>query len=628
MTTAESVLNALKPFELKSEGHNKYRANSPFRLGSNSHALTLRIEGDENGAWYDHVTEKGGSLYDLAEELGIEIPRKEAVETKRGYANLGEYAEAHGVTPDVLTAAGWGDRITHQDRPALPFKTATGTRYRFIDGEKPYYKSEQGYKSCWYGLRRAIDLARAHEQPLIICNGEISTVVAQHYNLAACAVTSGEKTIPNELLSELKGLWQGDIVIALDCDPKGRDTAQKIRMQLPAAKVADLGLTRGGDLADFCRLHQQDSIDALKNVIVPELDDAVIEVTEGRYDDLAAALRQVSAAIKSTERHEEPAISGLLDKTQMLVDKLRDKEQIEVLRSFSELSDANLQRLTERRKNPNPIQGLRSGISKLDYMLGGFVESRVHMVYADTNMGKSTLMVSVAKEFIKQAPGLVLSTESVPNAWLDKLAAAMCNIPYDNIETGQVNDEQFECLRYAYNSLKKANCDILEATSPTPQMLRHALRRRIEDYGCKWVIIDSISKMKVAGITDIYDTTRLVADELQDLAIENKVAILATCQVGRNLKDRVIKVPQINDALGAGTVEQNADVVMSLYNHSHYVSLGILDPDPKFPEDSALLRIIKHRWKPALNKAVMLKFVGGSGFYEMETERSTHDLVF
>lgn len=264
-STATRVLDALAAFDLKAErGTGKYRCNSPLRPGSNSHAFNLTIEDEEHGAFFDHVSEQSGTLYDLAKALGIDLPRRESrqsiVSTKRVYSGLDEYAQAHGVPAEVFRAAGWSEQITYQQRPALAFKTANGTRYRFLDGDKPTYKSETGYTRCWYGLSRAVQLAQETGQPLVICNGEASTVVGQHFGVAACAVTGGEKKeLPAALLDALRAVYTGPVLVAFDCLDKGADVAPQLAGQLRtagfAARAVDLGLSRGGDLADFCHLY-------------------------------------------------------------------------------------------------------------------------------------------------------------------------------------------------------------------------------------------------------------------------------------------------------------------------------------------------------------------------------------
>lgn len=623
MTTAEKVLAALQAHGLKQDGQGKYRCNSPLRPGSNSHGFCVVIHPDgEHGAYHDKVTGEAGSLYTLAETLGIGIERQQAADTKRTYTGLVDYADAHGVPAEAYIKAGWAEVEHHcntleKDRPALSIPTVNGTRYRYLDGEKPTYNSPFGYKDCWYGLQRAIVMARDKSQAIVLCNGSPSVVAAQYWGVPAAALAQGNEKIPVELLNELTRSWQGDIIIAMDCDKQGRKATENYVGQLPKAQIVDLGLTAGGDLADFCHLYGEDSYEKLSFRAVRFDVFANMQETLG----LQEALRELTAARKLDERKGEKSIGELLDATQRELDRLRGKVEPGRVVTMAELVSENHKALAERRRNPNPIQGLRSNFPTLDKSLGGWVGGRVHMLYGDTNMGKSTLAVSILARWIEQGPGLIIPTESPARAYLDKIAANRCKLRYDLIETGSLTDEEYNCVVSQYTYLEDQQCRIVDVGSPTPEYLGAVLRDMRRELDFKWVMIDSISKMKLAYSTDIYETMRISADAIQDYAREYNVPFLVTCQIGRNLKDRSVKVPQLNDALGAGTIEQNADVVMSLYNHNHYVKQGLLDPDPKFPEDSALLRIIKHRWRDAINTAVMLKFVGGSGFYEMETHQ-------
>lgn len=286
-TTADLVLSALQHYDLKLEPNGQYRFNSPFRPGSNSYAVRLKIDDDgEHGAWIDNVTNEGGSLYQLADMLGI--PRTtqpasattSAPTTKRGYSGLDEYAAAHYAPADAFTAAGWKATRTacpetRQLRPALEIPTTTGPRYRFTDGNNPPFKSPAGYKACWYRLAEAIAIANATEGVIVLCNGEPSTVVAQYYQVPATCITgSGEKRLPDALLSELRAAWQGPIVVALDSDKKGRDAAPGLVAQLQAvgydATAVDMRGTDGFDLADWCGLHDKTALADLLACQVPE----------------------------------------------------------------------------------------------------------------------------------------------------------------------------------------------------------------------------------------------------------------------------------------------------------------------------------------------------------------------
>lgn len=269
MTTGASVLREMESrVKVRKEGANRYRCNHPTRPGSDSNSFTFEIAPDgEHGMWYDHRDDTGGSLYELADMLEIERPQAQAQQTKRAYTGLLDYAEAHGCPMEIYEKAGWNE-TTHKDRPALAIPTQTGIRYRYLDGDpdqRPFH-SPTNYESCWYGLARALTIASAGKLPLVLCNGEASVVAAQYRGVPATCVTGGgEREIPEALLLELDGRWGGKILIAQDCDAKGRAGANKQVKQLGnRASIVDLGLSNKGDLADFCMLHMDDAMPALQ----------------------------------------------------------------------------------------------------------------------------------------------------------------------------------------------------------------------------------------------------------------------------------------------------------------------------------------------------------------------------
>jgi hypothetical protein len=272
MSTADKVLQALRAYDLKQESKNKYRSNSPLRPDSNSHAFTLTINDDEHGAYHDFVSGESGSLYDLAKHLNIDLPQKDdkapIVTTKRAYTGIADYAAAHGLTADDLARWRWRE-VLKQNRLALEFETRTGKRWRYLDGKKPYYTSEPGYERCWYGLNQDVMKRLNAGHPLVICNGEISTIAGQKAGLAAICVTGGENAIPPELIADMWAIdkTRNEILVALDCDRKGIAAAHQIVNQFKShgykVRAVDLGLGHGGDLADFCMLNAEIALPAL-----------------------------------------------------------------------------------------------------------------------------------------------------------------------------------------------------------------------------------------------------------------------------------------------------------------------------------------------------------------------------
>ena len=78
-TTGDKIIRELEQRGFKKVGPNEWRGNCPWRAGSDSKAFAVRKEDDgEHGAFHDHVTGEQGSLYQLAERLGIETPKAQA----------------------------------------------------------------------------------------------------------------------------------------------------------------------------------------------------------------------------------------------------------------------------------------------------------------------------------------------------------------------------------------------------------------------------------------------------------------------------------------------------------------------------------------------------------------------
>jgi hypothetical protein len=78
-----------------------------------------------------------------------------------------------------------------QGKPALSFHTDTGTRYRLLTKDGSKYMHGKGYKSSWYRLNHAVKMANGGGFPLVLCNGEASTVAAQVHGVPATCITGG-----------------------------------------------------------------------------------------------------------------------------------------------------------------------------------------------------------------------------------------------------------------------------------------------------------------------------------------------------------------------------------------------------------------------------------------------------
>lgn len=626
-TTADKILRDMQAYDLKQLRSGEYECNSPLRPGANSHSFHILIEDGEHGTFHDKVSGQSGSLYELASLRGIETPKRVPVEnSKRAYATLAEYAAFKGVPEEAFAAAGWKE-TTSEGRPCFEFQTAGGIRRRFTDGEKPSFKSATGFKARWYGLDRAVKQAGDNKQPLVMCNGEPSTIVAQHFGLNAFCLPGGEnQTMTPELLSELKGKWNGEILVALDCDKAGSAGASRIQSAFAGAgvkhRVIDLMLSDKGDLADFCKLHTSGALDALKKC--PNLFAAKAPAQAAQPENLNTLLKQLVQARKSETADDVPA---LLDRIQTEVNLARSQFSVTPLIPAKDLIDAYHERLDRVRAGVDPRSGYLSGIPKIDKITGRMKPGRIYVYLAETGMGKSTLTASIASnllngtydtetgEKVERQPGLVVPTESLPLDFINRVIAHRTHIPTDRLDDAQLTDEEYTQVAGELGHLGAQTCHVLDAQNPTTDAIRAAALSGIVEHGYKWLLMDSASNVKGSDARSLFDNTVEVMDCAQELARHGMVVIL-TSQVGRNLEGRDVRIPERHDGKGSGRIEENADVLMALYNHNELVNLGKAEPDAAFPVNTLFTRCLKHRHKGGMvGKWANLALLGGCGVY-------------
>lgn len=282
-STGAKVLAKLESRYIKERnGATVYQGVAPYRAGSDSKACAITIYADgEHGQWKDFVDDsKKGSLYDLALELGIQPNYKSngnGSAAKADYQDLADYASDKGEGAlEAFQAAGWTD-ITHNNfraiRIPIPSQKNGIAQIRYLenvkpDGTMPKYTWERsgGIGRVWYGLNHAVQNAR--DGLIILCNGAPSVVIGSLWQMPVFAQVGGEGELTPDnlaLLCDAITKHKLQVVIALDCDTKGRESAVAIQKQLgECAATVDLEMSQKDDIANFCRLWGFSSFDELK----------------------------------------------------------------------------------------------------------------------------------------------------------------------------------------------------------------------------------------------------------------------------------------------------------------------------------------------------------------------------
>lgn len=262
---------------------------------------------------------------------------------------------------------------------------------------------------------------------------------------------------------------------------------------------------------------------------------------------------------------------------------------------------------------------LRTGLADLDRLLGG-LRRGLYTLYGDVSMGKSTLLATIAASLMTQAPGLLITTESFPMQWLRKVTAYRARVPYDKIEDSWLmNDKEYQRVKIAIGEMNKTPTRLMMTAAPTPEQIAATVKRDVEQHSIQWVILDSVSNVKPYGGT-LYEDTRRTSKAMQAIVRSHPIVFIQSVQIGRNVKFRANKRPTIYDAKGGQDIEQDSDVILSLYNHDYYVSRQMAEADSYTPPGVALVTVEKHRWRSCAGQSTRLQFIGGIGYYSYRPE--------
>ena len=224
--TAGAILNFLRPYKLKQERPGHYRSNSPLRPGSNSMAFVITIDDSEHGAFIDHVNGDSGSLYDLAERLGIAKSEKSYspeksysypttikyphLEAKNGLT-LEEFSEHKKIPIKFLSSLGIKQVLGKYGLPELriPYHNLDGTLFR----ERIRYALKAKDGSAWsegQGLIPfGLDLINKDKHWIILTEGESDPITAWFNNFPALGIPGASSCgcLQAEHLKSLKAIY-------------------------------------------------------------------------------------------------------------------------------------------------------------------------------------------------------------------------------------------------------------------------------------------------------------------------------------------------------------------------------------------------------------------------------------
>jgi replicative DNA helicase len=207
-------------------------------------------------------------------------------------------------------------------------------------------------------------------------------------------------------------------------------------------------------------------------------------------------------------------------------------------------------------------------------LVGGRKKSEFVVVAARPSMGKTTFtlqeVISMTVEF--KIPVCYFSIEMSSHQLIVKAAANLANVNSENIERGNMTDNQYDAVVEKLTNLMDDNMLIIDdGTSPTITEIKTKAALYKEKYGIQAIYIDYLQLIKP---TEKGRTRDQEIDEigrgLKELAKDLDIPVIALSQLSREVEKRADKIPMLSDLRDGGNIEGHADVVNFLYRPEYY----------------------------------------------------------
>ncbi len=220
-------------------------------------------------------------------------------------------------------------------------------------------------------------------------------------------------------------------------------------------------------------------------------------------------------------------------------------------------------------------QGIPTGFTDLDKMLGGLQRGDLLIVAARPGVGKTSLMLNLAYNAAHRHRQrvAVFSLEMGNEQLIQRFAATETGIDSQRLRRGDLNDDEWARLSQVCMQMSEMPIFLDDSPSLSPLDLRVKARRIYQEYGLDLIIVDYLQLMQGEGGRmgeNRVQEISYISRALKQIARELKVPLIAGSQLSRTLEQRSDKRPMLSDLRESGSIEQDADIVSFIYRDELY----------------------------------------------------------
>lgn len=265
-----------------------------------------------------------------------------------------------------------------------------------------------------------------------------------------------------------------------------------------------------------------------------------------------------------------------------------------------------IDRFDQIAKDPTSIKGIATGFKDFDAITNGLQNSDLILLAARPGVGKTSFAMNIvnyaATELGKRCA--VFSLEMSREQLMQRAICSLAKVPMDKAIKGTMNAEEWQRIWTATKKLEQSGLYVDDSALTSPTDIISKCRRLKAKDNIDLIMVDYIQLMysgkkaenRVNEVSEISRMLKLAAKELN-------VPIIVLSQLSRAVEARQDHRPMLSDLRDSGAIEQDADIVLFLYNPEKY-------NDAEQPEEPGTVELIVAKHRNGSTGTVNLRWIG------------------
>ncbi len=286
-------------------------------------------------------------------------------------------------------------------------------------------------------------------------------------------------------------------------------------------------------------------------------------------------LIRISSEIIRDSYDESSDVFDILDSAEQ---KLFQVAQGNIRKSHDTMASLIIQAKEQIKKagaSGDGINGIPTGFTRLDKLTAGFKGSELLILAARPAMGKTALVLSMARNIILdyKLPVAIFSLEMSALSMVLRMVSNESGLEQDKLKKGNLAKHEWEQLNAKVAALSEAPLYIDDTPGLSVFELRAKARRLKAQHNIQMIVIDYLQLMTAGGKDggNRQEEISIISRSLKIIAKELDVPVIALSQLSRAVETRGgDKRPQLSDLRESGAIEQDADMVMFIYRPEYY----------------------------------------------------------